>query len=120
MRNYKELMIWKKGMEIAVNSFDMISFFPKEEKYSLSKQITRAAISIPSNIAEGASRSSEKDYCRFLEIALGSCYELETQYIIAQKVNMGDKKRIEGNLALLNEEQKMIGSLITKIKKANG
>ena len=77
MRNFKELKIWQKGFSIAVNSFKLITAFPKEEKFGIAVQITNAAISIPSNIAEGISRSSEKDYNRFLEISLGSTFELE-------------------------------------------
>ncbi len=67
MKNFKELKIWQKGFEIAVDSFKLVSTFPKEEKYGISSQITRAAVSIPSNIAEGSSRSSEKDYNRLLK-----------------------------------------------------
>ena len=72
MRNFKQLLIWQRGFQIAVDAFKLVSSFPKEEKFSLSNQITRAAISIPSNIAEGSSRSSEKDYNRFLEVSLSS------------------------------------------------
>ena len=72
MRNFKQLLIWQRGFQIAVDAFKLVSSFPKEEKFSLSIQITRAAISIPSNIAEGSSRSSEKDYNRFLEVSLSS------------------------------------------------
>lgn len=64
--------------------------FPKKEKYGISSQITKAAVSIPSNIAEGSSRTSERDYCRFIEISLGSSFELETQLLIADAVNYGD------------------------------
>ena len=71
MRNFKSLKIWQKGFDIAVNSFKLVSTFPKEEKYGISSQITRAAVSIPSNIAEGSSRTSEKEYSRFIEISLG-------------------------------------------------
>ena len=71
MRNFKQLLIWQKGFKIAVKSFNVVASFPKEEKYSISSQITRAAVSIPSNIAEGSSRTSMKDYNRFLEISLG-------------------------------------------------
>lgn len=80
MRNFKELKIWQKGFEVAVKSFKLTASFPKEEKYGITSQITRAAVSIPSNIAEGSSRSSEKDYNRFLELSLGSTFELETNY----------------------------------------
>ena len=84
MRNFKQLKIWQKGLAIAVHTLKLVETFPKEERYGLGLQITRAAVSIPSNIAEGSSRSSEKDYARFLEISLGSSYELETQLLIAE------------------------------------
>ena len=90
MRNFKELEIWQKGFQIAVNCFKLATSFPKEEKLGISSQVTKAAVSIPSNIAEGSSRSSEKDYNRFLEISLGSSFELETQLLIAAAVNYGD------------------------------
>lgn len=66
MKNFKKLLIWQKGFEIAVHSFKLVETFPKEEKFGLSSQITRASVSIPSNIAEGSSRESERDYNRFL------------------------------------------------------
>jgi len=78
MRNFKQLLIWQKGFQIAVKSFQFTSSFPKEEKFRLTIQLTRAAVSIPSNIAEGSSRTSSKDYNRFLEISLGSSFEMET------------------------------------------
>ena len=86
MRNFKELKIWQKGFEIAVDTYKLIEAFPKSEKYSLTQQATRAATSIPSNIAEGSSRRSEKDYYRFIEISLGSSFELGTQLLIAKTV----------------------------------
>jgi four helix bundle protein len=95
MRNFRELKIWQKGFEIAVKSYQLVASFPKEEKFGLSSQITRAAVSIPSNVAEGCSRSSERDYNRFLQIALGSGFELETQILIAEKANFGEKKASE-------------------------
>ena len=85
MRNFKQLLIWQKGFQIAVKSYTVVSSFPKEEKYSISSQITRAAVSI----AEGSSRTSMKDYNRFLEISVGSSFELETQLLIAEAINFG-------------------------------
>ena len=117
MRNFKELRIWQKGFDIAVNSYKLVDTFPKTEKYSLSQQITRAAVSIPSNIAEGSSRTSEKDYNRFLEFSLGSSFELETQYLIAKAVNFGDQILITEGLQMLDEEQKMVMSFMNKLRK---
>jgi len=87
MRNFKDLKIWQKGFDIAICSFKLTSTFPKEEKFGMCSQVTRAAVSIPSNIAEGSSRNSEKDYSRFVEISLGSSYELETHLLIAKAAN---------------------------------
>jgi four helix bundle protein len=90
MRKFKELKIWQKGFDIALKSYKLTGYFPKEEKYGLASQITRASVSIPSNIAEGSSRSSEKDYNRFIEISLGSSFELKTQLLISQALNFGE------------------------------
>ena len=114
MRNFKELKIWQKGFRIAVNSFKLISAFPKEEKFGISAQITKAAVSIPSNIAEGSSGSSEKDY-RFLEVSLGSSFELETQLLIAGAINYGDKELRDEILNDVDEEQKMLISFMKKL-----
>src|ERR1700755_1396796 len=73
MRNFKELKVWQKGFDIAINSYKLTATFPAEEKFGLISQINRAAVSIASNIAEGSSRNSDKDYKRFIEISLGSC-----------------------------------------------
>lgn len=84
MKNFKELRIWQKGIEIAVKSYKATETFPEQEKFGITSQITRAGVSIPSNIAEGSSRKSVKDYARFIEISLGSSFELETQLLIAR------------------------------------
>lgn len=115
MRNFKELKIWQKGFEIAVNTYKLIDTFPKSEKYSLAKQATRAATSIPSNIAEGSSRRSEKDYYRFIEISLGSSFELETQLLIAKAVNFGDIDLLNNTLKKIDEEQKMLMAFANKL-----
>lgn len=116
MRNFKQLKVWQKGFDIAINSFKLVAFFPKEEKYGLSSQLTRAGVSIPSNIAEGSSRSSDKDYNRFLEISLGSTFEMETQLLIAEAANFGPKELRETLLKDIDEEQKMLISFMNKIK----
>ena len=115
MRNFKKLQIWQKGFEIAVESFRVADSFPTSQKFSLGQQVTRAATSIPSNIAEGSSRRSEKDYCRFIEISLGSSFELETQLLIAKAVNFGDINRITNTLNKLDEEQKMLIAFARKL-----
>jgi four helix bundle protein len=116
MRNFKELKIWQKGFEIAVKSIRLTAAFPNEEKYGICSQVTRAAVSVPSNIAEGSSRSSEKDHKRFLEIALGSTFELETQLLISKAVNFGNENLIKDILNDVDQEQKMLMSFINKIQ----
>lgn len=118
MRNFKELKIWQKGFNIAVDYLKMISSFPKEEKFGISSQISRAAVSISSNIAEGSSRSSQKEYARFVEIALGSSFELETQLLIAQAVNFGKREDIQALMKQVDEEQKMMMSFIVKLNQS--
>lgn len=117
MRNFKELKIWQKGFDIAIAAFKLTGGFPKEEKYGMTSQITRAAVSIPSNIAEGSSRASEKEYSRFMEISLGSSFELETQLLIAQSVNYGNNEVSNQMLKDIDEEQKMIMSFMNKLNK---
>ncbi len=117
MRDYKKLLIWQKGMEISIETYLLSKSLPDSEKFGLTSQITRAAVSIPSNIAEGCSRSSEKDYLRFLEISLGSTYELETQLNIVIDLKLTDKIKLQKLSDLVVEEQKMITVLINKIKK---
>ena len=117
MRNFKKLLIWQKGFEIAVQSFKLVETFPKEERFALSNQITRASVSIPSNIAEGSSRTSEKDYNRFLEHSLGSSYELETQLLIAEAVKYGDDTIRSKMLQSVSDEQKMLVSFMSKLNK---
>ena len=108
MRNFKELKVWQKGFQIAVDCFKITSSFPAQEKFGLASQIKRAGVSIPSNIAEGSSRNSSKDYNRFIEISLGSCFEAETQLLIAKELNFGDPKIIHNTLGIIAEEEKML------------
>jgi four helix bundle protein len=115
MRNFKQLRIWQKGLEIATKAFKLTHTFPKDERFGLSIQITRAAVSIPSNIAEGSSRKSEKDYGHFIEKALGSAFEMETQILIAESVNYGNPLLRRELLQDLDEEQKMLMSFAGKL-----
>src|SRR5574344_1058399 len=87
MQDYHKLTVWTKSLDLVKDIYQITTAFPKTEFYGLSNQIQRAAVSIPSNIAEGSSRSSKNDYIRFLEIALGSAYEVETQLRISKELN---------------------------------
>jgi four helix bundle protein len=117
MRNFKELKIWQKGFQIAVNSVKIAEGLPKQERFAMASQISRSGVSIPSNIAEGSSRNSDKDYNRFIEISLGSSFELETQLLIAKAVNYGDEALISTTLDLLIEEEKMLTAFSNSLTK---
>ncbi|MFL5774260.1 MAG: four helix bundle protein [Flavisolibacter sp.] len=116
MTNFKQLKIWLKGFQIAVNTFKFAQTLPDRERYGLSQQMTKAAVSISSNIAEGSSRSSSKDYHRFIEIALGSSFELETQLLLSEAVNYGNQDIKNLLLKEIDEEQKMLISFMNKLK----
>ena len=108
MRNFKELKIWQKAIDIAIKTYQLTDTFPKEDKYAIVQQMTKASVSIPSNIAEGSSRKSEKDYLRYIEISLGSAFELETQIIIAEKLNKGNQQLLQDLKIEVADEQKML------------
>ncbi len=115
MNDYKELDVWKKGIALVVAIYETIKKFPKEETYALADQIKRAAVSIPSNIAEGASRNSKKEFIQFLSIALGSTSELETQIIIAEKVGyIQNGENLRSDITIV---RKMLNALISSLKK---
>ena len=94
MHRYKELKIWQEAMNLVQSVYQMTQGFPSDEKYGLSSQIRRSAVSIPSNIAEGAGRSSNKDFARFLAIAMGSAFELETQLELSCRLSMVSKEKL--------------------------
>jgi four helix bundle protein len=116
MRNFRTLNIWQQGIQLVIDIYKLCEQLPAEEKYGLKSQICRAAVSIPSNIAEGSSRPSEAEYGRFLEMALGSAFEVETQLIIIQKLRLAATDQVEKLQIFLDLEQKMINSLISKLK----
>jgi len=117
MRNFRQLEIWKNGIEIVKSIYFLSNKLPSEEKFGLRSQITRASISIPSNIAEGCSRSSEIEFKRFLEIAMGSLFEVETQLITSQEFGFLAKENLFNEFELIKTEGKMINALINRIKK---
>lgn len=116
MRDFKKFNIWNNGMEIVVSTYQLTRKLPSGEKFGLISQMCRAAVSIPCNIAEGCSRNSEIEFKRFLEISLGSSFELETQLLICERLSFVSKKEIDEQILPLNELQKKINSLVTKIK----
>jgi len=108
MNNYKELKVWQKSMTLLKEIYSATKDFPKEEKFGLISQIQRAAVSIPSNIAEGCGRHSNKEFFQFLSIAQGSSYELETQLIIAKELNYMPEVSFESINSQIQEVQKML------------
>ncbi|MCK3683170.1 four helix bundle protein [Maribellus sp. YY47] len=116
MKDFKNLKIWQKGINLVVDIYQTSQNFPTEELYGLTSQMKRSAVSIPSNIAEGSGRNSDKDFSRFLDISLGSSFELETQIIIAHKLSFINDEKFKELTDDIQEEQKMITGLQKSIK----
>lgn len=114
VKSYQELLVWQKGMTLVKAVYELTSEFPREESYGLTSQMRRAAVSIPSNIAEGRSRSTRKDFVQFLKIASGSLAELETQVLIAKDLGFLEDEQVI--LALLDEERRMLNSMMKKLQ----
>ena len=117
MHNLKELKVWQKAMDLSVEVYKATSKFPKEEIYGLTSQIKRSAISIPSNISEGAGRNSNKEFIHFLGIANGSCYELQTQLIISNKLELISNETLDSLLKPIEEIQKMTYTFQNTLQK---
>ncbi|MBG6060984.1 four helix bundle protein [Flavobacterium sp. CG_9.1] len=117
IKSYKDLLIWQKGIKIVCLVYQLVKSFPKEELYALTSQLKRASVSIPSNIAEGYGRNTEKSFSHFLDISRGSLYEIETQLLIANELgfitNQTLYKEIIGQI---EEESKMINSFSKTLK----
>jgi four helix bundle protein len=116
MRDFKKLLIWQPGMDIVDKVYGIASSLPGDEKYGIRSQMTRSAISIPGNIAEGSAKTSQKDYVRFCEISLGSAFELETHLLIDQQRKWGNVEEIALLLEMVTREQKMLSSFIDKLR----
>ncbi len=119
MDSYKDLIVWQKSMDLAEEAYRITSSLPKEELYSLSGQIRRAAVSIASNIAEGYGRNSVKEYCRFLSIARGSKNEVETQLLLCVRLGYLEQKQLSASFSLCDEIGKMLNALINKLSDSN-
>ena len=115
IKSFKDLKIWQKGIEIVTDIYTLTKKFPKEELFSLTSQLRRSAISIPSNIAEGFKRFHNKEYKQFLFITLGSCAELETQIIIAKELKYIDENEEVKLVEKLDHICRMTSSLIKKL-----
>ncbi len=119
MRDFKKYDIWNDSMNLVKLVYQFSLSLPKEEKFGLISQICRAAVSIPSNVAEGTSRNSDKEFKRFLEIAIGSSFELETQLLLCKEIGFTNEETIAPMINEINKIQKQINNLILKIRQDN-
>jgi four helix bundle protein len=119
IKSYKDLLIWQKGFQIVISTYKLTKDFPQEELYALTSQIKRASVSIPSNIAEGYGRNTDKSLGHFIDISRGSLYELETQLLIAKELEfIQDLDMFNHVISLINEESKMLNAFYNSISKS--
>jgi four helix bundle protein len=111
IQSHRDLQVWQRGMQIAEDIYALTAAFPADERFGLTSQLRRAAVSVPANIAEGNSRDSTKDYLRFLAIAVGSLAEVETFLELSTRLGFGDSSLIRAIEELLGEERRMLRGL---------
>lgn len=116
INSHRELIVWQKSLDLVSLIYSLSKKFPKEELFGLTSQIRRATVSIPSNIAEGRSRNSRKDFAHFLHIALGSAAETETQLEIAKRLKYVEEVDYNEAMSLLNQVGKMLVVMVEKLK----
>ncbi|MGA1863050.1 four helix bundle protein [Deferribacter thermophilus] len=119
MKTHMDLDVWKLSIELVKDIYEITKLFPKEELFGLTSQIKRASISITSNIAEGASRQTIKEFIQFLYISLGSTSEVETQLIIAKELNFINENELDYLLNKIEKIKKMLNGLIKHLKDRN-
>jgi len=117
VKNYKDLIAWQRAMDLVEKVYQLTLGFPKEETYGLTSQIRRAVVSVPSNIAEGEGRNSTNDFLRFLSIAHGSLREVETQLLIAVRLNYLKQEDIREAQQLCAETGRILNGLMNRLKK---
>lgn len=117
IESYRDLRVWQKAIDFVTLCYKLSETFPKHEIYGLTSQLRRAAVSVPSNIAEGNGRESNIEYLHFLHIARGSLRESETQLIIAERLNYIDKTRLDNALQQSDEIGRMLTNLTRSLKK---
>jgi four helix bundle protein len=115
MRNYKKYIVWQKSHELVLCIYKVNRAFPKEELFALTSQMKRSSSSIPTNIAEGCGRGSDKDFCKFLYFSYGSANELEYQIILSIDLNFVNADEGQKLLNAIEEIKKMLNALITKL-----
>ncbi|MBO7067062.1 MAG: four helix bundle protein [Bacteroidaceae bacterium] len=109
--DYKQLKVWQKAMDLTIEIYNLVKLLPKEETYALSDQMRRAVVSIPSNIAEGQGRNSDKEFINFLSVARGSLWELETQIEICGRLGYIDENKKAITYLMTTEVSKMLNAL---------
>lgn len=118
IQNYRDLLIWQKAIQIVKAVYTGFKGFPKDEIFGLQNHMKRAAVSIPSNIAEGWGRGSTQSYIQFLRIARGSLFELETQLVIAKELNFISDIKFSEIADLITEESKMLNAFVKTLSRA--
>jgi len=113
--SYRDLIVWQRSIELVQEIYHLTEFFPKTEIYGLTNQMRRAAVSIPSNIAEGYARKHRQEYKQFIRIAYGSGAELETQLLIAKRLKFTDEVKFGKSESLLLETMKMLNKMATSL-----
>ncbi len=116
MVNYKNYKVWQKSHSLVFEIYKILRVFPKEEQFNLVSQIRRATLSIPTNIAEGCGRETQKEFIRFLYISSGSAHELDYLIMVSSELNIIPKEIAEPLLNEINQIKKMLAGLIKKIK----
>ena len=117
MNNFRELKVWQKARSFTKDMYYLLKKYPVEEKFALVSQMKRATISISSNIAEGSGRYTNNDFARFLDIALGSAYEIENQLILSYDLEFINKNDLNEFVIKIQEIEKMISGLIKSVRK---
>ncbi len=115
MKSYRDLIVWQKSVKMVTLVYKLIKVFPEDEKFGLTSQVKRSSVSVSSNIAEGYGRNYAKDYARFLQIARGSLFEMQTQLQIAVNLSFIEEKDLQEIKSLSIEIEKMLNVLIKKI-----
>ncbi|PCI27803.1 four helix bundle protein [Candidatus Wolfebacteria bacterium] len=119
LHSHKELIVWQKSVSFVESIYSLTRSFPKEEQFGLVSQMRRAAVSVPSNIAEGRARGTRKDFVHFLRISFASCAELETQLEISKRLSFGKEEEYTTTDTLLLEIRKMLSVMIRKMQPFN-
>ncbi len=117
VQSYRDLIVWRKSIELVKNIYGLIRKFPKHETYGLADQLRRSSVSVPSNIAEGQARQHTGEFRQFLYVSLGSIAEVDTQIIIAEQLNYISEQEAKEVQQLIIEIQKMLRTLIARLPK---